>query len=251
MPPSFAIIDPAHYAAHGYPHEVWSRLRSEEPVSWWEPPGMPPFWAITRYRDIESIESQPRRFLNSPLLAIFPKAQFDPESFPFRAMTKMDPPEHGRYRGLVSHRFTPRAVERLKHDVERIVDDRLAAVAERPDVDFVTEVAAWVAITVVAQLLGIPEADWPRLIAWSNATMAAADPEFQSDAGTQATTVAAVQEQFAYFYELVRAGARGRAPRTVAVADRGGGVAALDEPGRAVLPDRRRGRRDRGTAHPH
>jgi cholest-4-en-3-one 26-monooxygenase len=199
------IIEPAHYRRHGYPHDVWTRLRAEEPVSWWEPSGMPPFWAITRHRDIEWIESQPLRFLSSPLLAIFPKDQFDPDSFPFRAMTKMDPPEHAKYRALVSHRFTPRAVEGWKRRVEAIVDDRLRAVADRGELDFVADVAAWVAIGGIAELLDIPREDWPRLIAWSNATMAASDPEFQVDAGTQATTMAAVEEQFAYFSELVAA----------------------------------------------
>jgi cholest-4-en-3-one 26-monooxygenase len=197
--PSFPIIDPAEYEARGYPHELWTKLRAEEPVSWWEPPGMPPFWAITRHQDIEWISRQPERFLNSPLLAIFPKEQFDPENFPLRAMTKMDPPEHGRYRALAAARFTPRALEPLAAVIESIVDERLAAAERLETIDFVTDVAAWVSISVIAAMLGLPRDDWPALLRWTMATMAAADPEFRGDEGTAATAERAIREQFEYF----------------------------------------------------
>ena len=42
---------------------------------------MPPFWAITRHADIHRISREPELFLSSPMLAIFPREQFDPEGF--------------------------------------------------------------------------------------------------------------------------------------------------------------------------
>ena len=199
---SLEIIDPVFYERSGYPHAAWEHLREHAPISWWEPPGMPPFWAITRYRDIEWISTRPKLFLSSPLLAIFPKEQFDPESFPFRAMTKMDPPEHGQYRVLSADRFTPRALEGRRAAIESIVRERLDALEGRSEVDFVTDVAAWVAISVIAEMLGIPPSDRAQLVAWSNATMGATDPEFQ-EGDARATEDKAIRQQFDYFAQLI------------------------------------------------
>jgi cholest-4-en-3-one 26-monooxygenase len=223
--PSLEIIDPLYYEHHGYPHDAWTHLRAHEPVSWWEPVGMPPFWAITRHADIERISREPERFLSSPMLAIFPRQQFDPENFPLRAMTKMDPPEHGEYRGLTSHWFTARSVERWRSPIDSIVEERLALAGERGDVDFVTEVAAVVSIFVIAEILGIPRSDWQQLFRWTNQTMGATDPEFQSEAGSvrhgslpmkaikgdeesywasvKETEAAALRQQFEYFSRLI------------------------------------------------
>jgi cholest-4-en-3-one 26-monooxygenase len=201
--PPLEIIDPLYYERHGYPHDAWAHLRAHEPVSRWEPEGMPPFWAVTRYADIERISREPERFLNSPMLAIFPREQFDPENFPLRAMTKMDPPEHGDYRGLTSHWFTARSVERWRASIESIVEERIALAGEREEVDFVTEVAAAVSIFVIAEILGIPRSDWQQLFHWTNQTMGATDPEFREDASVGETEATALRQQFEYFSRLI------------------------------------------------
>ena len=52
---SFNIIHPDDYAAHGYPHPVWTRLRREDPVHYWDRTEGVPFWAITKHADIVTI----------------------------------------------------------------------------------------------------------------------------------------------------------------------------------------------------
>ena len=56
------LIDPERYARGGYPHDVWTRLRAEEPVAYFAPEGYEPFWAITKHADILEISKQPLRF---------------------------------------------------------------------------------------------------------------------------------------------------------------------------------------------
>ena len=48
----FNIVDPEDYAARGYPHDIFSRLRAEDPIHWWTETGGMPFWAITKHADI-------------------------------------------------------------------------------------------------------------------------------------------------------------------------------------------------------
>ena len=46
------LVEPARFARNGYPHDVWTRLRAEAPVAFFDPPGFESFWAITKHADI-------------------------------------------------------------------------------------------------------------------------------------------------------------------------------------------------------
>src|SRR5437867_3594819 len=129
------IVDPAYYGRYGYPHASWAWLRRHAPVAWIEAPGMRPFWAITRYEDCGAILRDHRRFVIAPRIAVFPEEQAPADAPPFRHLLNMDPPEHGRYRNLLSQHFTPKALERKRAAVGAIVDETLARAAGRSEVD--------------------------------------------------------------------------------------------------------------------
>ena len=199
------IIDPKWYGAHGQPHEAWARLRREAPVAYCEPPGMLPFWAITRHEDIVRISRDPEHFVNAPRLAVFPEEQFDTANFPVRHLLNMDPPDHRHYRHLLSSCFTPRAVEAKRAAVERLVDEILDTVAGRREIDFVTDVAAVMPITVIAEMLGLPPEDRPLFFRWTNETLGATDPEYQGGSSVQETAARAIMAQQEYFLRMVEA----------------------------------------------
>ena len=99
----FNVVDPAYYAAHGYPHELWTRLRREDPVHWWDKTEGLPFWAITKQSDIIRISTQPERFQNGPRLVMSPQPEPPPEENQFPpTLIQLDPPKHRIYRKLVS-----------------------------------------------------------------------------------------------------------------------------------------------------
>jgi len=99
-----SLVDPVDYANHGYPHDIWTRLRAEEPVSWWEQPVGVPFWAVTKHADIVAIGKQPETYLNGPRLVITPDPDNRNDQFP-PTLIQLDPPKHGIYRQLVSKRL--------------------------------------------------------------------------------------------------------------------------------------------------
>ncbi len=85
-------------------------------------------------------------------------------------MLTMDPPDHTRLRRLVTAAFTPKVVERLRGDVQQLVDDLLdeaEAGAGGGAFDLVREVAYPLPTIVISRLLGLPEADWPDIKRWS------------------------------------------------------------------------------------
>ncbi len=206
------IIEPAQYAGAGYPHDIWRRLRREAPVAWCDAPGFPSFWAITRYDDIVRLSKDPRHFINAKGFMIFPKEQFDEgEQTPSHHVLNMDPPEHRDYRGTLSQLFTPRATERWRPMVERVVDEIFDRIAGRDEIDFVTEVSAVMPIAVIATMLGIPPEDHEKFFLWTNQAIGPGDPEYQEGGSIRETAFRAREQNFAYFSNMVAE--RRREPR--------------------------------------
>jgi cytochrome P450 len=201
------LINPDSYVASGYPHEIWTRLRREDPVHWVEDNPEMPFWAITKHADISAIGKQPDKFLNGPTLMIRVQPDRRGESdFP-PTLIDLDPPKHGKYRKIIAKRFTPGALKRLHGDIEGIakeIVDSLLEQGESGEVDFVEKIAAPLPIAVIAWLLGVPRSDWNLLFEWTNRTIGANDPEYQVE-GQDASETAnqAMVELFQYFTKLV------------------------------------------------
>ena len=131
-PDAFNIVHPEHYAAHGYPHEVWTRLRAEEPVSWYEhDEGGIPFWAITKHADIVTIGKRPDVFESSTRLTISHMPEEARDLFP-PTLIQLDPPKHGLYRQMVSKRFTPRYLQRMHADIEQIGKETCSTKSHSP-----------------------------------------------------------------------------------------------------------------------
>jgi cytochrome P450 len=207
------IIDPLYYGRYGYPHASWAWLRRHRPVAWCEPPEMKmlPFWAVTRYDDCGMILRDHKRFVISPRLGVFPEDQISTAAPPFRHLLNMDPPEHGRYRNLLSQHFTPKSLEAKRAAIGRIVDETLDRAAEHGEVDFVEAVSAVLPLAVICEMLGIPREDWRHVFHLSNVLLGSADPEYQQGASLGETAAKAQQDFLAYFRDLSEA--RRRAPR--------------------------------------
>jgi cholest-4-en-3-one 26-monooxygenase len=198
------VIGPDTYAEGGYPHAAWKRLRRERPIAWFDPPGTPGFWAVTKRADIVWISKQPTRFLNAPRLAVFVEggAPPDPEKRLVRQLLNMDPPQHAQYRAVASGWFTPRAIGRRREEVERITRELLDQMLEKGEADFVRDFTAPLTLSVLADMLGVPRRDWELLFQWTNRFAGASDPEFQDEDDPGHTVEKTRLAMFAYFMEL-------------------------------------------------
>ncbi len=197
------VIDGAHYQEHGYPHAAWERLRNEAPIAWCEVEGYPRFWAVTRYADIVSISKRPDQFVNSRGTVALPKDQVSYEDPLTHNLLTMDPPEHRVYRRLMSDHFKPRSIAPKRAEVERIAESLLDAVVRHEHIEFVSEVAAVLPLTVIAKMLGIPEAERDRFVHITNRIIGASDPEFREGTPRE-TSEAAFKEGYSYFAGLVK-----------------------------------------------
>jgi cytochrome P450 len=202
-PQTLDIISPEHYEKNGYPHAEWTWLRHRDPVFWYERPNVNPFWAITKHADIIDIGKQPDLFLNAPRLAVFTLDLPPPEEGVSRHLLNMDPPDHARYRRVTSGWFTPRAVRAMDDKIRNVARQVLDDAAEKTTGDFVADVSARITIAVIAEMLGVPPADWNLLFRWTNEIIAPQDPEFQHGSTPKETSDRARIELFTYFNDLV------------------------------------------------
>ncbi|MEW2141009.1 cytochrome P450 [Streptomyces sp. NPDC005409] len=114
-------------------------------------------------------------------------------------MLEADPPHHTRLRRLVARAFTARRVESLRPRVQQITDELLDAMAARPDrrADLIRSLAFPLPMTVICELLGVPNLDRERFRLWSGEIVAPAEGGGADDR--------AVQQMTGYLRELVEA----------------------------------------------
>jgi cholest-4-en-3-one 26-monooxygenase len=177
------LIDPARYQRDGYPHQLWTRMRAEAPVAYFEPPGYPPFWAITRHADIMQVASQPQMFSSAKGITLDRNAEAVSEAMAgLEMIVFLDPPRHGPMRQVANREFTRRAVRARFDDIgritARIVDDAATGGAVAV-CDFVTTFAAPLPLAVMAWVLGVPRPDWQQLLSATDSIIGKEDPEFR------------------------------------------------------------------------
>lgn len=184
----------------GVPFDAFDVLREKDPVHWHDEEGGPGFWAVTRHADVVTVNRDAERFSSarrSALIYELPEEELEQQRM---MLLNMDPPMHTRYRLLVNKGFTPRMIGRLEDRVRLLTNQIIDDVSEKGECDFVTEVAAELPLQIIAEIMGVPQADRRKLFDWSNRMVGSEDPEYQTSA--EAATMAAM-ELYDYSHKLV------------------------------------------------
>lgn len=146
-----------------HPWEQYAWLRANTPVFWHREADGPGFWAITKYDDIRTVSRQPGTFSSyerGTMLA-------EPDEMGLAAgrqmMLNMDPPQHDRFKLLVSRGFTPKNSQLLADRIAELAKEIIDDVVDRGECDFVRDIAGRLPSALIAELMGIPRADGERL----------------------------------------------------------------------------------------
>ena len=166
-------FDPADPSFIADPYPVYARLRADHPLLWNPDTSQ---WIVSRFGDVNALLRDRR--LGRTYLHVATHEEMghaSPPEFqdPFwtlvqDGMLDREPPDHTRLRRLVSKAFTPATVEGLRGRIEAIVDGLLTAAIARGEFDLIADVAEPLPVTVIAELLGVPEADRHLLRPWSS-----------------------------------------------------------------------------------
>jgi len=139
------------------PYPAYERLRVTDPMH------VSPFGSFVASRHAEaSLVLRDKRFgkdfVSRSVKRYGDKIMDEPV---FRSMShwmlQQDPPDHTRLRGLVVKAFTARRVEDMRPRIQHIVDQTLDAVADRGHMDLIADFAYRLPITIICDMLGIPE----------------------------------------------------------------------------------------------
>ena len=157
LPP--LTFDPYAYEIHEDPYPTYARLRAEAPLYRNDERG---FWALSRHDDVLAAFRDSERFSSAQGVSIDPRVS-GPQAHHTMSFLAMDPPEHGRMRGLVSRAFTPRRVAGMEEGIRALTIEHLLPALEGGTFDFVEDLAGKVPMDVISELLGVPKADRARL----------------------------------------------------------------------------------------
>ncbi|MGW1609478.1 cytochrome P450 family protein [Streptomyces sp. NPDC002285] len=155
-----------------HPYDVYRRLRDTAPVHRIAGPDGSPAWLVTRYDDVREALADPRLSLD--------KRHAAPGTYRGLALPpaldanllNMDPPDHTRIRRLVGRAFTPRRVEQLRTPVRRTADRLLDALGPHGTTDLIASYAAPLPVTVICDLLGVPDEHRRDFREWTDALVA-------------------------------------------------------------------------------
>ena len=152
--PLFNPLSP-DFIRNPYPH--YERMRTTDPVH------LTPLGVFVASRHAEaSLVVRDKRFgkehAERAIRRYGPKIMEEPA---FRSlglmMLQQDPPDHTRLRGLVVKAFTARRVEDMRPRIQQIVDEALDRIIPQGKMDLIEDFAFRLPVTVICDMLGIPE----------------------------------------------------------------------------------------------
>jgi cytochrome P450 len=158
-----------------HPYDAYRRLRGTAPVHRIAGPDGTPAWIVTRYDDVRAALADPRLSLDKRYATAGTYKGFSLPPALDANLLNMDPPDHTRIRRLVGRAFTPRRIERLRGPIRRTADRLLDALGSHGTTDLIASYAAPLPITVICDLLGIPDEHRLDFRAWTD-TLVAPDP---------------------------------------------------------------------------
>ncbi|MFD6435624.1 cytochrome P450 [Streptomyces venezuelae] len=147
-----------------------ARLRAAGPLAEAELPGGVPVWAVTHHAEARQLLTDKRLVKDIDVWGAWRRGEIPADwpliglANPGRSMLTVDGEEHRRMRTLVAQALTPRRVERMRERVAELTKGLLDKLPEGPGpVDLKAEFAYPLPMYVISDLMGIEEADHPRL----------------------------------------------------------------------------------------
>lgn len=155
------------------PYPVYQRLRDLGPVVWLSRHNV---WCVTRYDGVKRVLGDYQTFTTSKGVAMDPAVN-EATSGPGRANSlTSDPPLHDEIRRITGAPLTPRALPQIKDQIEAAALSLVNELCERKQVDGMADIAHVLPLTVVSELVGLPENGKKSMLRWAAATFNAMGP---------------------------------------------------------------------------
>ena len=151
------------------PHQLFDRIRAEQPVYWSQTNADDGFWVLTRHADVETVNRDTASFTSSQGIGV-PRLTIEQTAALADNLMFVDPPRHTKMRKLIGAAFTPRRIARLEALIGQYCAEIVASIHDKAEFDFVHEVAAQLPVRVIADIMGMPESDRGLILQWALGT---------------------------------------------------------------------------------
>jgi cytochrome P450 len=225
------VIDPKVYGNWTAALDMFDRLRRESPVVRVENDEFhDPFWLITRHEDVMRISKDNTTFLNNPRPVVFSfrsaiefAKAVTGSNMLVDSLVVFDAPIHMKYRRLTQEWFMPKNLKRIEAEIKALAKKTVDRFVEAgPEADFVQQVAAPYPLHVVMQILGVPEADEPRMLFLTQQMFGGQDEDLNKSGRAEMTAdqitqlVAGAVKSFEEYFAALAAEKRARPTEDVA-----------------------------------
>jgi cytochrome P450 len=208
------LFDPTDPATAVDPFPSYARLRAAGPV--WRSP-QSGIYFITRHADVHAAWRDKR--LGSDFSQRYTAEEFltnsadlqpwrDDRYADFKAferwdMIALEPPDHTKLRRLVTTAFTPRSVEAQRAPAHALISARIGAARASGSLDLVRDLAEPLSLTIICELIGVPESERMRILSLSHDVVSMYEPSPSDEVKERANL--AVREFSAYTADLIKA----------------------------------------------
>ncbi|MEZ4334160.1 MAG: cytochrome P450 [Myxococcota bacterium] len=173
------------------PWERFRWMRDHAPI-YWDPSADGGLWGVTRYEDVMTIAKTPELFCSGQ------SSRPERDSW-IPSMINLDEPLHKRRRNVVNRGFTPRRVQDQEAKLRQLTRELIDAVIERGECDFVAEIARWIPMVAIGDMLGVEPEDRAKLLDWSDALLGGGEiAKIEDDEERRAKQRQFSNEYFAY-----------------------------------------------------
>lgn len=178
---------PEGFHENPFPH--YAVLRQDMPVCW-QPDGSV---VLSRHADLDRVYRDTTTYISDKKAVFGPKYGEDTPLFEHHTTSLVfnDPPLHSRVRSVMVGAMNPRALAQMEPGLVTLIDGLLDEMAGKGEVDLIEAFAGAIPISVIGDLLGIPNDRRAPLRDWSLAILGALEPALtpeQEETGNKAVT---------------------------------------------------------------
>lgn len=177
-----------------HPFDWYANMRKTSPVHFDEASRT---WSVFTYEEARRVTIDKDTFSSQP-----PKNQRKHSLM--KTMVMMDPPNHTRIRSIVSKAFTPRVMKLWEPRIHELMDELMAQLEGKKEIDLVQDISYPLPVIVIAELLGVPSEHKQSFKEWSDILVSMPKSESEKDvAEWQKTRDKGEADMMAFFADTI------------------------------------------------
>ena len=181
------------------PYPKYRELRERDPFHYSPLTGS---IATSRYEDVDATLRDFRRFRNADPARTSTLLPWQQTRRALESdLLTLDPPDHTRLRGPVSHAFAPRRISDMEERIRRTAHGLLDEIGDGTEFDLMQNLATLLPMVVIAEMIGVPTGDRDRFKVWSNRAARVLEPTMTPEEGRLVLETAVELDE--YFARIV------------------------------------------------